>query len=87
MYQIGLNKDEARHIYSNPNNQAICPILTLASYLFVFIFVDANKLFPEKDQEKCFNTCLHRITKSNEHLYEAINPKKINNWHVFTKDY
>ena len=30
-------------------------------------------MFPGKDQKKCFNTCLHRVTKSNTHLYETIN--------------
>ena len=48
--QIGLNKDEAKHVYLNPNNLAVCPFRALASYLLVFpsIFVDGNKSFPRK---------------------------------------
>ena len=30
--QIGLNKDEARHIYSNPKDPLVCAIQVLASY-------------------------------------------------------
>ena len=58
--QIGLNKEEARHIYSNPKDPAVCPIRTLASYLLIFpeIVVEANKLFPGNDQKKRFNQCL-----------------------------
>ena len=79
--QIGLNKDEARHVYSNPNDPAVCPLHALVSYLLVFPsnFGDGNKFFPGKDQKKRFNTYLHRVTKSNENLYETINvdPKEL----------
>ena len=34
--QIGLNKDEARHAYSNSNDPFVCPLHKLASYLLVF---------------------------------------------------
>ena len=75
--QIGLNKDEARHVYSNLNDPSVCPLRALVSYLLVYpsIFVDDKKSFHGKDRKKRFNTCLHRITKSNSHLYETINVK------------
>ena len=71
---IGLSKDEARDIYSNPNDPSVCPLCELASYLLVFpsIFVDGNKLFPGKDQKKRFNTCFHRVIKSNSHQHETL---------------
>ena len=76
--QIGLNKDEARHVYSNPNNPSVCPLRTLTFYLIAFpsVFVDGNKLFPGKDQKK---HCLYRETNSNSHLCETINvaPKEL----------
>ena len=79
--QIGWNKDEARHIYSNPNDPSVCPLRALAFYLLVFpfIFVDGNKLFPRKYQKKRFNTCLQRVTKSNSHQYETLHvvPKEL----------
>ena len=34
--QIGLNKEEARHIYSNPKDPAVCPLRALATYLLVY---------------------------------------------------
>ena len=72
--QIGLNKEEARHIYSNPQDPAVCPIRALASYLLVFpdIFVEANKLFPGNDQKKRFNQCLHRVMHNNIHIYQTL---------------
>ena len=79
--QIGLNKEEARHVYFNPNDEAVCSLLVLTSYLLDFpsIFVDGNKLFPGKDQKKRFNTCLHRVAHSNTHLYQtlSVDPKEL----------
>ena len=73
--QIGLNKDEARHVYSNLNNPSDFLSRALVSHLLVFpsIFVDGKKLFPGKDSRKRFNTCLHMVIKSNKALYKAIN--------------
>ena len=75
--QTGLNKDEARHIYSNPNDPSICPLRAVASYLLVFpsIFVDGKNCSPGKNQKKRFNTCLHIVTNSIKALYKAINVK------------
>ena len=71
--QIVLNKDEAKYVYSNPNDSSVCPLRALASYLLIFpsILVDGKKLFPGKDQKNHFNTCLHTVTKLNSHLYET----------------
>ena len=37
------------------------------------------KVLQGKDQKKRFNTCLHRVTKSNEHLCETshVDPKEL----------
>ena len=45
--QIGLNKEEARHIYSNAKDPAVCPLWGLASYLLVHpqLCIDAKKIF------------------------------------------
>ena len=71
---IDLNKGEARHMYSNPKDPAVCPIQTLASYLLVFqeTFINGNKLLTGKNQKKRFNSCLHRIFHSNKHIYQTI---------------
>ena len=52
--QIGLNKDEARHIYSNPLLPEVCPIRAMASYLIAFpdVFIEGVKLFPGRDQKR-----------------------------------
>ena len=65
--QIGLNKDEARHIYSNPLLPEVCPIRAMASYLIAFpdVFIEGVKLFPGRYQKKRFNACLHRVLQSN----------------------
>ena len=67
--QIGLNKNEARSVYSNPDDPSVFPLQALASYLLVFpsILVDGNKLFPGKDQKKRFNTWIYRVTDSDSH--------------------
>ena len=79
--QIGLNKDEARHKYSNPKDPAVYLIQALASYLLVFpeIFINGNKLFPGNDQEKRWNICLNRIFYYNKHICQTmfVNPEEI----------
>ena len=72
--QIGLNKDEARHIYSNPLLPEVCPIRAMASYLIAFpdVFIEEVKLFPGRDQKKRFNACLHRVLQSNEQAFQSI---------------
>ena len=32
--QIGRNRDQEWHVYANPHNPAICPVLALACYIF-----------------------------------------------------
>lgn len=43
--KIGLNKEEARHIYSNPKDPALCPICALVSYMLVFPDVYVEGVF------------------------------------------
>ena len=32
--QTGRNRDQAWHVYANPNNPAVCPVLAMACYVF-----------------------------------------------------
>ena len=66
--QIGLNKEKARFILSNPKDPAVCPLQALASYLLVNpqIFINAKKLVPSSDQKKRFNSCLYRVKHYNK---------------------
>ena len=84
--QIGLNKEEARYIYSNPKDLAICSLRALASYLLVFpqIFIDAKKLYPGSDQKKRFYSCLHRVMHYNTHNYKTlfVDPKEVGSYSI-----
>jgi len=69
--QVGMNKDEARHVYSNPSMPAICPIRALSAYCLAFpqVIIDGGKLFPGSEQKSRFGKCLHRIFNNNRDLY------------------
>ena len=72
--QIGLDKDQARHIYSNPINPTVCPIRALAAYLLIFpdVLVQGEQLFPGPNQKKRFNTMLHKVLGCNEEIFQNI---------------
>ena len=50
--QTGENSDSPWHVYSNPCEPSICPVLALARYLFSFpdIATSNTILFPGSDQ-------------------------------------
>ena len=79
--QIGLNKDEARHVYSNPCCPVVCPVRALASYCLAFplVFIDGGKLFPGSDQKSRFGKSLHKILNNNKDLYHAkhVDPEEL----------
>ena len=74
--QTGRNKDQAWHVYANPNNPAVCPVLAMACYIFgnpgIFGVDDGTdsadgtdpnngRLFPGSYQYERFMDCMHRI--------------------------
>ncbi len=73
--QTGRNRDQAWHVYPNPNNPAVCPVLAMACYIFAnpgIFGVDCTdsasepnnhngRLFPGSYQYERFMDCLHRI--------------------------
>ena len=69
--KLGENKDEPRHVYSNPVIPAVCPIRALASYLLLFpdIVSENTKLFPGDRQRSRFNRLFHEILMRNESIY------------------
>ena len=79
--QIGLNKEEAKRIYSNQKKTAVCPLRVLVSYFFVYpqIFIDTKKLFPCRDQKERFHSWLRRVMHYITHIYETlfVDPKEI----------
>lgn len=53
--QSGDRARDPRHVYANPTNPAVCPILALA------IFLRLHKLFPGKKQDDRFGSALRRL--------------------------
>ena len=72
--QIGLNKDEPRHVYSNPIQPEVCAMRAMACYFFTFpqILQDGKDLFPGEDQHNRFHGILLKLLVDNEHEYNAI---------------
>ena len=74
--QIDRNKEEARHVYLNPKNSAVCPIQALASYLLAFLEI-LNKLFAGNDQKKdstgvCIGSYIPILTYTKHYLLTQI---------------
>ena len=60
----GTRPRDPRHIYCNPYNPAICPILTLISYLLVTPPSTDTKLFPGSSQYNRYSKYLTRLLDS-----------------------
>ena len=73
--QIGLTKDEARHIYSNPLMPEVCPIRALAAYALTFpqVFRDGKKIFPGEASHNRFDQEFKRIMELHDNDYLNIN--------------
>jgi hypothetical protein len=62
--QEGDRPKDPRHVYANPVNPEICPILSLAIYLSIFGFSTFNQLFPGKTQYNRFSKAFKRLLES-----------------------
>ena len=76
--QAGDKAGEPWHVYSNPNDPAICPVLSLAKYLFANPDVArANgPLFPGSDQYNRFIKIFHRVIEQNDDEFMSVGVKK-----------
>jgi len=72
--QEGVNSKEPWHVYSNPTNPYICPILALARYVFCnpSVLNDGCKLFESRDPYQRYSKALRRILEENESMFEAM---------------
>ncbi|OWY91480.1 hypothetical protein PHMEG_00039929 [Phytophthora megakarya] len=59
--QSGDRPRDPRHVYANPLQPTICPILALAIYWTTTIFDEDNRLFPGSDQYDRFRKSLQRL--------------------------
>ena len=69
--QTGDRPRDPRHVYSNPYNPIIDPILTLISYLLVTPpSNNSTALFPGKDQYNRYSKYLHRLLQRKKDYIE-----------------
>ena len=69
--QTGDRPRDPRHVYSNPYNPYIDPILTLISYLIVTPPCDnSTALFPGSDQYNRYSKYLHKLLKEKQDYIE-----------------
>ena len=61
--QVDNRKRDPRHIYSNPIDPKVCPILSLSIYFSVFNIIGTkdSTLFPRENQYKRFSKYLKKI--------------------------
>jgi hypothetical protein len=67
--QTGDESNYPRHIFGNPTEPLICPILSLAMYFTTCFSCQVSKhdyLFPGSKQEVRFNKALNKVLKEHE---------------------
>ena len=83
MVQMGKNSDQVWHVYATPEKPAMCPVLSLATYVFAnpgltnvenFSETDedgkpSRRLFPGGDQYGRFMDCLCQIIENNKDVF------------------
>lgn len=79
--QFGTNKDEPRHMYSNPIIPTVCPVRALATYFMLYpdIVSEGGRIFPGSEQRTRFGRIFHYFLTNYAELYFAcgIDPKEI----------
>jgi len=72
--QEGVNSKEPWHVYSNPTNPYICPILALTRYVFCnpSVLNDSYKLFESRDPYQRYSKTLSRSLEANVSIFEAM---------------
>eukprot|EP00644_Phytophthora_capsici_P001409 jgi/Phyca11/104822/e_gw1.10.343.1 len=59
--QEGTRPRDPKHIYANPLNPSICPVLAIAMFWATSSFDGSDLLFPGNSQYERFRKCLHRL--------------------------
>ena len=72
--QTGENSEHPWHVYSNPENPSICPVMALAKYLFSQpdILKNNGKLFPGDHQYERFIDIFHRVIDDNSLRFQSL---------------
>ena len=64
--QTGDRPRDPRHIYANPYNPTVCPLLSLTMYLLVTPPTSSSALFPGSDQYNRYNKYLRNLLERKE---------------------
>ena len=77
--QTGRNSDQLWHVYANPQNPKVCPVLALAKYIFSFSGIigaiggdGEKKIFPGSEQYSRFMRSLKKVVKKNKNEFESL---------------
>ena len=76
--QTGEASEHPWHVYSNPQNPCLCPVLALARYLLSNPDVVKNKglLFPGEYQYNRFMGIFHKVIERNKEVFEVLGIKE-----------
>ena len=71
--QLGEASEKPWHVYSNPRNPFLCPVLALARYVVSNPDILKNRglLFPGQHQYTRFMNIFHKVIRENKELFEA----------------
>ena len=71
--QLGEATEKPWHVYSNPTNPFLCPVLALGRYVLSNPDILKNKglLFPGQHQYTRFMNIFHKVIRENKELFEA----------------
>ena len=75
--QAGEKAAEPWHVYSNPDDPVICPVLALAKYMFAYpdLVKENGQIFPGTEQYNRFIKIFHRVIEQNEDEFLSIGVK------------
>jgi len=76
--QLGEGSENPWHVYSNPHNPIICPVLSLGRYLLSNpdILKNGGMLFPGQHQYGRFMNVFHKVIRDNKNLFEDLGVKE-----------
>ena len=78
--QEGDGSHHPWHVFSNPLEPEMCPVLTLSKYLLCFpdLMFDASKtrLFPGGNQYSRYNKIFHSVLEKNKELFASLGVEK-----------
>lgn len=72
--QTGERSDVPWHVYSNPLNPFLCPVLSLAKYIISHpgLLNGQDKLFPGSNQYERFIKVFHKAISDNEDTFQGL---------------